>query len=62
MRWLPVACIVLGASCAWATTGSMYRGKCSHASARPASDGVGDYAATVQVSTDAPVCKEVYRP
>jgi hypothetical protein len=44
-------------SCAlWASTGSVYRGQCTHVGLRPASDGIGDYAVTLQVSTDAPWC------
>lgn len=53
------------AACAtWTSTRSLYRSPCVHVGVRPAStcgpagcDGVG---ATVQVSTDAPVCREVY--
>lgn len=42
-----------------ASTGSVYRGRCTHIGVRPASDGAGDYALTVRVTTDAPVCPEV---
>jgi hypothetical protein len=59
-RWLP-ALILLVAGCdAWARTGSVYRTPCTHLGVRPASDGPGDYAATVQLSTDAPICRQVY--
>lgn len=48
------------ASCApLASTGSVYRGRCTHVGVRPASDGAGDYALTVRVTTDAPACPEV---
>jgi len=53
--------LALVASCAtWASTGSIDRSPCLHVGLRPASDDVGDWAVTVQVSTDAPVCREVY--
>jgi hypothetical protein len=34
----------------WASSGRLVEGRCLHVGARPASDGVGDYAATLQVS------------
>lgn len=43
----------------WATTGSVYRGRCVHAGIRPASDAVGDYALTVQISADVPCPREI---
>jgi hypothetical protein len=43
MTW---ACVM------WTSTGSVYRDPCLHVGVRPASDGLGDYAATVQVSAD----------
>src|ERR1700722_2437838 len=44
-------------SCAtWMDSGSIYRGPCTHLGLRPATDGPGDYAVTVQVSTDYPRC------
>lgn len=58
-RWLPAAILLVGAAnaCAtWATSGSLYRGRCTHVGVRPASDAIGDYAVTVQVTTDAPRC------
>lgn len=58
-RWLPAIILVVGAvnACAtWATTGSLYRGRCTHVGARPASDAIGDYAVTVQVTTDGTSC------
>ena len=44
----------------WLATGSLYRSPCVHVGARPASDGLGDGAVTVQVSTDWPACRQVY--
>ena len=63
-RASPLAALtLLAASCAtWASTGSVWRERCTHVGVRPASDGLGDYAVTLQVSTDAPVCREVYTP
>jgi hypothetical protein len=44
-------------ACATLTqTGSMYRGRCLHIGARPG-DG---FALSIQVTTDAPLCKEIY--
>ena len=43
-----------GCSSTWSTTGSLYRSKCTHAGARPASDAIGDWAVTVQISSDWP--------
>jgi hypothetical protein len=58
-RALPLLLLL---SCAtWWQTGSVVRSQCLHIGVRPASDGWGAVAATVQVSTDAPVCREVYR-
>ncbi len=49
--------MLLAAACStWSSTGSLYRGPCSHLGARPASDGVEDWGVTVQVSTDWPAC------
>ena len=61
-RYLPAVILAVGACTTWATTGSVYRSPCTHVGVRPASDGLGDYAATVQISSDAPVCREVYPP
>lgn len=49
-------CVALAACSTWATTGSLYRGPCTHVGGRPASDGVGDYAVTAQISTDWAAC------
>jgi hypothetical protein len=47
----------LALSCStWASSGSLYRGECTHVGVRPASDGPGDYALTLQISTDEPAC------
>jgi hypothetical protein len=43
------------ASCAtWARTGRIINDPCIHVGVRPASDGLGDYAVTVQITTDWP--------
>ena len=63
-RWLPAIILVVGAvnACAtWATTGSVLRTPCTHVGARLHSDDPRDLATTVQVSTDFPYCREVYR-
>jgi hypothetical protein len=53
-RSVVVTAALLLSSCAtWASTGSVYREPCLHIGVRPASDAVGDYAVTVQVTTDA---------
>jgi hypothetical protein len=60
LRWAP-ALILAAAGCAtWWTTGSLARGRCTHVGVRPASDGWGDVAATLQLSSDVPVCRQVY--
>lgn len=54
-----IAVLALAHCAAWATwssTGSLYRGPCTHVGLRPATDGIGDYAMTVQISTDGPQC------
>ncbi len=56
-----LALLLLAGCAGWANSGRLVDGRCWHVGARPASDGAGDYALTVQVSTDAPVCREVYR-
>lgn len=52
-RW---ALVVLSACATWSSTGSVHRSPCTHVGVRPASDGLGDYAVTLQISTDAPLC------
>jgi hypothetical protein len=49
--------MLLITSCAtWYSTGSLVRDRCLHVGLRPASDGWGDFAATLQVTTDWPRC------
>jgi hypothetical protein len=50
----------LFACATWTQTGSVYRGRCVHVGVRPSVSDGSSYALTVQVSTDAPVCGEVY--
>ena len=45
----------------WLATGRVYRGRCTHVGVRPSTDDLAhDWAASVQVSTDAPWCGAVY--
>jgi hypothetical protein len=56
-RWTPLAVLVVGwchACASTLATGSVYRSRCVHVGVRPASDAIGDYAVTVQVTTDTP--------
>jgi len=54
LRVIPMLLIT---SCAtWYSTGSLVRDRCLHVGLRPASDGWGDWAATLQVTTDWPRC------
>jgi hypothetical protein len=53
--------LLLAACSTWAQTGRVVDGRCVHVGVRPASDGLGDYALTVQVTTDAPACDRVYQ-
>jgi len=59
-RFLSAIMVAASACATWAATGSVYRDRCTHAGIRPASDARDDLAVTVQVSTDAPVCRQVY--
>jgi hypothetical protein len=49
---LIVALSLVVACATWSKTGSVYRSRCIHVGIRPASDGIGDYAMTLQVSTE----------
>ena len=49
------------ASTAW-RTGSVYRSRCTHVGVRGHLEGADGALATVQVTTDAPSCPEVYPP
>lgn len=55
MRWraaflaLPLMCCAT-----WTKTGRVVNDPCVHVGVRPASDGLGDFAVTVQVTTDWP--------
>ena len=66
-RTSPLAALtLLAASCAtWASTGSVWRGTVRgcpvHVGARPSSDAVGDWAVTLQITTEeAAPCRVVY--
>ena len=48
-RWIVAA---VASSCAWASTGSVYRSPCVHVGVRPHSDDVGEWAVTVQVANE----------
>ena len=63
MRALAILATAWALGCStWIATGSVYRGQCVHVGVRPASDGWGAYAATVQVSRDWGPCRPVVRP
>jgi hypothetical protein len=51
---MKIAVLVFASCSTLVTTGSIVREPCLHVGVRPASDGIGDYAATIQVSFDAP--------
>ena len=51
---LAIAATLLTACSTWARSGSLVRDPCLHVGVRPGSDAVGDYALTVQVTTDWP--------
>lgn len=52
--------LTIAACSTWTSSGSVYRGRCVHVGVRPASDGLGDYAVTAQVSTEWAPCRTVY--
>lgn len=49
-------------ACAVASTGSLYRGRCTHVGLRPAASLGEGAGATVQISGDPFVCRELYPP
>jgi hypothetical protein len=51
--FLVIAALLLSSCATWASTGRVVNDPCLHVGVRPASDAVGDYAVTVQVTTDA---------
>jgi hypothetical protein len=56
MRWRAAVLAFLFISCAtWTQTGRLVNDPCVHLGTRPASDGIGDYALTFQLSTDWPI-------
>lgn len=55
MRWRTAVLTLLVVSCAtWSQTGRLVNDPCVHLGARPNSDGFGDYALTIQLSSDWP--------
>jgi hypothetical protein len=53
-----MSAVILLAGCATVvSSGSVYRGRCTHVGIRPAVEGTDGVAVTVQVTTDAPVCR-----
>jgi hypothetical protein len=54
-RWRLAALLVASSCATWTATGRLVDGKCLHVGARPSSDGRGDYALTLQVSSDWPL-------
>ena len=62
MRWVVLLALfvtITGCSTIW-HTGSVYRKPCTHVGVRVSTDDPKDWGATIQVSTDAPFCREFY--